>query len=191
MAAALLSPQCCAAVLDDHKEVISPPSMECSTPAHQHGSRKSPRWRLPLGQPSCLARGSDLQRRSRRQVVEDELRSCWSTEVHTAARTPHPPTTQPPHDARAFSTDRARAAPPQGRSRSRPGRAGPAARPPSAKSSTADAARDRCSDAAGLPAPTRTEYDDCERMRMREQSNVSVDRVLVCSSRYMAKRCQS
>ena len=121
-------PQCCAAVLDHHKEVISPPSMECSTPAHQHGSRKSPRWRLPLGQPSCLARGSDLQRRSRRQVVEDELRSCWSTEVHTAARTPHPPTTQPPHDARAFSTDHARAAPPQGRSRSRTGRAGTAAR---------------------------------------------------------------
>ena len=120
------------------------------------------------------------------------FRSCWSTEVHTAARSPHPPTTQPPHDARArLSTDRARAAPPQDRSRSRPGRAGPAARPPSAKSSTADAARDRCSDAAGLPAPTRTEYDSCERIRMREQLNVSVDRVLVCSGRYIAKRCQS
>ena len=155
------------------------------------GSWNRPRWRPPPRQPSCLARDSDLQRRSRPQVVEDELRRCCSTQVHTAARTPHPPTTQPPHDACAFSTDRARAAPPQDRSRSRPGRAGPAARPPSAKSSTADAARDRCSDAAGLPAPTRTEYDDCERMRMREQSNVSVDRVLVCSSRYIAKRCQS
>ena len=152
---------------------------------------KAERWRLPPRQSSCLAGSSDPQRRSRRQVVEDELRSCWSTEVHTAARTPHPPTTQPPHDACAFSTDHARAAPPQDRSRSRPGRAGPAARPPSAKSSTADAARDRCSDAAGLPAPTRTEYDDCERMRMREPSNVSVDRVLVCSGRYIAKRCQS
>ena len=155
------------------------------------GSRKSPRWTLLLRQPSCLAGSSDPQRRSRPRAVEDELRSCWSTEVHTAARTPHPPTTQPPHDARAFSTDRARAAPPQGRSRSRTGRAGTAARPPSAKSSIADAARDRCSDVAGLPAPIRTEYDDCERMRMREQSNVSVDRVLVCSSRYIAKRCQS
>ena len=77
------------------------------------GSRKSPRWTLPLGQPSCLAGSSDPQRRCRPQVLEDELRRCCSTQVHTAARTPHPPTTQPPHDARAFGTDRARAAPPQ------------------------------------------------------------------------------
>ena len=77
------------------------------------GSRKSPRWTLPLGQPSCLAGSSDPQRRCRPQVLEDELRRCCSTQVHTAARTPHPPTTQPPNYARAFGTDRARAAPPQ------------------------------------------------------------------------------
>ena len=77
------------------------------------GSWNRPRWRPPPRQPNCLARDSDLQRRSRPQVVEDELRRCCSTQVHTAARTPHPPTTQPSHDARAFGTDRARAAPPQ------------------------------------------------------------------------------
>ena len=155
------------------------------------GSCNRPRWRPPPRQPSCLARDSDLQRRSRPQVVEDELRRCCSTQVHTAARTPHPPTTQPSHDARAFGTDRARAAPPQGRTRSRNGRAGAAVRPPSVKRSIADAARDRRSDATGLPAPARTRYHACERMRMREPSNISVDRVLVCSSRYIAKWCQS
>ena len=100
----------------------------------------------------------------------------------TPARDPYPPTTQPPHDARAFATDRARAAPPQDRSRARTGRAGPAVRPPSVESSTADAAHDRRSDATGLQTPTRTRYRGYERMVKREPPNVGVDRVFVCSS---------
>ena len=71
------------------------------------------RWRLPPRQSSCLARGSDLQRRSRLQVVQDEPRSCWSTQVRTAAQTPTTPFARPSHDARASTTQPARAAAPQ------------------------------------------------------------------------------
>ena len=84
-----------------------------STPAHQHRSWNWPRWRLSPRQPSCLARGSDLQRRSRLQVVEDEPRRCWPTGVRTAARTPTTPFARPSHDARASTTQPARAAAPQ------------------------------------------------------------------------------